>query len=185
MGLTSGTRVTAGSATAVAAGGLTAVLYGALHNDPSRTVAGTCITLTALVVLSLLLIRHWIVDTSEERRLLAAAQRQAQAERSSYLAAQAALTAEQGRLTTDRATERRAEAVRLQAERQVLAKEFEEKRADLIAETIEGFWRMVTSGEMAAPARQQSKVIPFPKPHQQPQHRPEPTRPREHGVVSP
>lgn len=181
--LTNGTKVTAGTAAVAMAGGLTVVLHGTLRANLAHTVGGTCITLVALTVIALILIRRWIVDTSEERRMLAAAQRQAQAERSRYFAAQAAMEVEQGRLTRDRAIEQRADAARLKAERDAMAAEFENKRGELIAETMRATFQMIHSGKLAPEHHRQSTVIQFPKQH--PQHQPERERSREHGVVGP
>jgi hypothetical protein len=181
MQLTGGTRALTGTAGATVAGGLSAVLYGTLRNDIARAVGGTCVTLTALTVVALVLIRQWIRDTADDRRLLAAAQREAQAERSRYFAAQAALEVEQGRLARDRSAEQRADAARLKAEREVMASEFEERRAALIAETMEATVLMMRGGELNPPPS--GNLIPFP--HQQAERQPERARSREHGVVGP
>lgn len=183
MGLTNGARVTAGTAATILTIGVSVVLYSTLHNDPSRVLLGTCITLSALTVIALILIRHWIGDTSEERRLLAASQREAQAERSRYFAAQAALEVEQGRLTVDRSTQLRADTKRLQVEREKMTADFEERRAALVSETIEEVVSMIVNGKLAPESPTENKVIQFPHQHSHPQ--PERARSREHGVVSP
>lgn len=180
---TGGTLALTGAAGAAAVGGLSAVLYGTLRDDIARAVGGTCVTLTALTIIALVLIRRWIGDTADERRLLGAAQREAQAERFRYFAAQAVLEIEQGRLTRDRAAERRADAVRLKGEREALAGEFEERRAALIAETMEATVLMMRNGELAPKPTASGNLIPFP--HQQAERQPERTRSREHGVVGP
>lgn len=164
-------------------GGLSVALYGTIRPNMAHTLGGTCITLTALTTLALILIRHWIVDTSEERRLLGAAQCAAQAEQSRYVALQAALENEQGRLTRDLAAERAGLAVRLKAEREAMATEFEEQRASVIAETMEETVLMIVSKKLAPPTAVQSKVIQL-REHQQ-QRQLERERSREHGVVGP
>jgi hypothetical protein len=174
----------AGAAATATGVGLTTVLYGTLHADIPHTVGGSCITLAALAVLGLILIRQWIVDTSEERRLLGAAQREAQSQRSKYFAAQAALQVEQGRLSLDRAAQVRSDAARLLAEREALRAEFEDKRAALIAETMEATILMIRSGKAAPqPKPIVGNLIEFPRQHHQTTAEPE--RTREHGVVGP
>lgn len=181
MDLTGGTRVTAGAAGAAMAAGLAVILYGTLRDDLARALGGTCLTLTALTVLALALIRRWVVDTRDERRILAAAQREAVAERSRYFAAQAALEIEQGRLNRDMAAERAGLAARLKAERDAIAADFEERRATLIAETMEATLLMVRNDKLAP--QPSAKLIRFP--HQQAEQQPERERSREHGVVGP
>ncbi|WP_328436994.1 hypothetical protein OHA71_06735 [Streptomyces sp. NBC_00444] len=188
MELNGGTRVLATGAAAALTGGLSVVVYGTFRNDLGRALGGTCLTLTALTVIALILIRQWIVETSEERRLLAVSQREAQAEKSRYFAAQAALEVEQGRLSRDRAAERRADERRLMVERKAIADEFEEQKAALIAETMEATVMMFRDGKRAAvPA--QGKLIqlrqPQPQPEQEPQAHPERTRSRGRGVAGP
>lgn len=183
MGLTNGTRVVAGASGASVVGGLAVVLYGTLRDDLARAVGGTAVSLTALTVLALVLLRRWIVDTSNERRLLAATQREFVAERSRYFAAQAALEVEQGRLNRDMAAERAALDARLKAEREAMAVEFEEQRATLISETMEATVLMIHDGRLAPDAQTQSKVIQL-RAHQAQRH-PERERSREHGVVGP
>lgn len=164
-------------------GGLVVVLHGTLRGNLAHTVGGTCLTLVALTAIALILIRRWIVDTSEERRILAASQREAQNQKSTYIAAQAAMEVEQGRLTRDRAMQLRADAARLDAEREAMAAEFEEKRATLSSEAMEATFRMILGRKLDGPASVESKVIQFP--HQHPQHQPERARSREHGGVAP
>ena len=178
-----GTQAMAATAGTALVAGLAVVLYGTLRDDLARALGGTCVTLTALTVIALVLIRRWIVDTSEERRILAAAQREAERERSRYFAAQAALENEQGRLTRDRATERLADAARLKVERDAIAADFENRRGALIAETMEATMRMVRGGKLAPDAPASGTLIPFP--HQQAHRQAERERSREHGVVGP
>lgn len=183
MDVTGSTRTVVTAATATTAVGLTVVLYGTIRSDVVRTMGGTCLTLTALATIALVLIRRWTVDTSEERRALGSKLRDAQSEHTRYIALQAALENEQGRLTRDRAAERLADAARLLEERKALREEFEEQRAALIVETMEATWLMFQRLKSSGPAPAPNKVIPFPKP--QPQPRVERERSREHGVVGP
>lgn len=163
--------------------GLGVVLYGTLRDDLARTLGGTCLALIALTVIALILIRSWIVDTSQERRILGASQREAQRQRDMYFAAQAALEVEQGRLNQDRAAERRADIIRLQAERKAMEQEFEDRRATVIAETMEATILMMRSGDLDPAPSTTGRLIPFP--HQQAQPHPERARSREKGVVGP
>ncbi|MFF7946955.1 hypothetical protein [Streptomyces griseorubiginosus] len=158
-----------------------------LHDDLPVSIAGLSLTLTALTTVALILLYGWITDAREERGLLSAAQCEAQAEKSRYVALQAALEAEQGRRTQDRAAERRADQQRLKVERDAMERQFEEQRASLIAETMEATFMMIHNGKFASAEPTRSKVIQFPRdlPHQQPQGHPERERSREHGVVGP
>jgi hypothetical protein len=168
-------------------GGLATILHGVLQNDLPASIAGLSLTLTALTAVALILLRGWITDSREERCHLATAQSEAQAERSRYVALQAALEAEQGRRTQDRAAERRADQQRLKVERDAMERQFEEQRAVLIAETMEATFLMIRDGKFAPAEPTRSKVIQFPKdlPHQQPQRHVAQERSREHGVVGP
>lgn len=187
MSRTTGTRVAVTAAATAMLGGLGTILYGVLQHDLPISVAGLGLTLTALTAVALILLRGWITDTQQERQLLAASQREAQAEKSRHFAARAAMEVEQGRLTRDRQAERRADERRLRAEREAMERQFEEQRAVLIAETMEATFLMIHKGKFAPAEPTRSKVIQFPKdlPHQQPQHRAERERSREHGGVAP
>ena len=157
---------------------------GVLRSDLDNAVGGTCLTLVAVTTIALACVRRWIVDTREERRILAAAQREAERERSRYFAAQAALENEQGRLNRDMAAERQRIAAQLVKEREAMRIEFEEKRADLIAETMEATVRMFHAGKFAPETAATGQLIHFPKqdPAAQATER---ARSREHGVVGP
>lgn len=164
--------------------GLAVTLYGAIRDQPAHSLSGVCITMIALTALILLAIqgnRRSIADTRDERRALAIAQGQAMAEQSRYLAAQAALEIEQGRLNRDMAAERAALAARLKAECDQLREEFEERRAALIAETMETTFLLMRGNKFDPTASAQGNLIPFPDRQPQPQR----ARSREHGVVGP
>lgn len=153
-----------------------------LTDATRNTAAAGAVVLLAGVSVTLVVIRRWIVDTTNERRILAAAQRQAEGERSRYFAARAALENEQCRLNRDMNAERQAIAVRLKAERGALQSEFEKGRSALIAETIESTVLMLSSGK-PAPGQKPGNLIPFPSQQQDPA--PERERSREHNEVAP
>lgn len=176
-------KTMAAAAAAVALAGLTAIIYGLIRDDLPRSIGGLGLTVIGLFALVLVAMRRWVTDTRQERALLAASQREAQAERARYFAAQAALENEQGRLNRDVAAARRALDVRLQAEREAMAKDFEAKRGDLIAETMEATFRMIHGDKLAAERAASGRLIQFPRQHPEPQ--PERARSREHGVVGP
>jgi len=182
MDLTAGTRATAVTGTVILAGGIAALLDGIIHRDVACTLGGVCAFLTALTFIALALVHRWITDTSEERRLLAATQREAQARKDTYLTAQAGLENEQGRLNRDMAAARAALTAQLQAEREQMDAEFEERRAALISETTEATFLMMQGGKFTAAAPAARKVIQL-RDHQQ--RRPERERSREHGGVAP
>lgn len=182
MDVTGGMRAATAAGTAVLISGLGVTLHGIIRDDLSHSIGGTCLTLVALLTIGLVVLRRWIVDTSERERLLDEARRFADAERVRYIAAQAALENEQGRLTQDRAAERLADAARLIEERKALRAEFEEQRATLITETMEATVRMIQQRRLvASPAP--SKVIQLRQPQRQ--RLVERERSREHGVVGP
>lgn len=165
----------------MALGGLATVVHGIIRSNAAHSVGGGFLAVAGLAVLALVAIYRWVTDTRDERRALAAAQREAQGRKDTYLAAQAALENEQGRLNRDVAAERAALDARLKAEREAIAAEFEERRAALIAETMEATLLMVQDGKLAP--QPTGKLIRFP--HQQTDHQPERERSREHGVVGP
>ncbi|MFF7142341.1 hypothetical protein ACFZB5_13970 [Streptomyces nodosus] len=185
MDLTAGTKATAAMSMLVMAVGITAILYGAIRNDLARSVGGACLAIAALTLIALISIQKWITDTSEERRILAAATRQAQDERTRYIAAQAALENERGRLHRDLAAARARIAPTLAAERTKLAAEFEEDRARLISESFETGVLMERAGMLkpGAPAARESNLIQFPG--QEHARLPERERSRGRGGVVP
>ncbi|MFK0018264.1 hypothetical protein [Streptomyces sp. NPDC090798] len=185
MDVTAGTRATAISAAVVMAAGLTIILYGVVRNDLARSLGGACLTMTSLTLIALVAIKRWVTDTSEDRRLLAASIREAQAEKSRYFAAKAALENEQGRLTRDAAIDRRRAAVAAMAEREALHQQFEEKRAQLVCETFEMAFEMARQvpDEHARADDKRDVVIQFPV--QQQEQAPARARSRGHNVVGP
>jgi hypothetical protein len=181
MDLTGGTRNTAAAGATLTLGGVAAILHGIIRNNPTHSMGGGFLALTGLTVIALVVIHQWVTDTTDERRALAAAQREAQARKDTYLAAQAALENEQVRLNRDMAAERAGIAVRFRADREAMAADFEERRASLIAETMQATVLMMRDGKLAP--QPSAKLIPFP--HQQAERQPERERSREHGVVGP
>lgn len=179
MDLTGGTRATATAAGTILLGGLSLTLYGTIRDDFAHALGGTCLTITALTVIALVIIHRWIIDTSNERRILAEAQAKAQDECARYVALQAALENEQGRLRQDVNAELAAINERLEVERRKMDADFEERRNDLISQTMEVTVRMFHNGKFAPEAASRGSVIPFPQ--QEPQRQ----RAREHGVVGP
>jgi hypothetical protein len=184
MERTSGSIKTLAAAAGVAVlAGLAVVLYGLTHDDLARSIGGLGVTILGLTVLGLIAIRHWITNTRQDQLLLAAAQREAQAERSRYFAARVTLEVEQDRLRRDLDAERRALAARMQAEREAMRQDFETRRGDLIAETMEATFRMLQSDKLNTEHAMTGRLIQFPRQHPEPQ--PAPARSREHGVVGP
>lgn len=183
MELTSGTRTTAAAASVAGLVGLVVTFHGAVRDQLAHSLGGVCLTMIALTALILVAIRKWVTDTSLERTVLAATQREAQTERSRYVALQAALENEQGRLRQDMAAERAALTARLKSERAALAAEFDERRDSLIAETMEATVLLHINGKLAPGKPTAGTLIPFP--NQQSQGGLERARSREHGVVGP
>ncbi|KMS79061.1 hypothetical protein ACH49_13445 [Streptomyces leeuwenhoekii] len=183
MDLTGGARATAIAAAATMLGGLSVLLHGIVHSNTAHAIGGGGLTIVALMTVSMLLLRRWIVDTRTERQALADAQRQAEAERARYFAAQAALENEHARLARDMARERASISATLMKEREAMRAEFEDERATLVCETMEATVLMFHGGRFAPETPKQSNLIRFPK--ELPAQTPAADRSREHGVVGP
>lgn len=179
MDLTGGTRATATTAGTILLGGLTLTLYGSIRDNVAHSVSGTCFTIVAITVIALLIIRRWVVDTSDERRRLAEAERRAQDEYASYIALKAALEVEQGRLRQDISAEHAALNERLAVERAAMQEEFELARTELSNEAMRIAFSWVKGGKVRPPERARTNLIPFP------QQDPQQERAREHEVVHP
>ncbi|WP_327671905.1 MULTISPECIES: hypothetical protein [unclassified Streptomyces] len=163
--------------------GLAATLYGALRHQISVSFGGGSLVVTALTLLSLILVRHWINDTRTERAALAAAQREAEAERSRYFAAQAALENEQGRLHRDLLAERAGIAATLSAGEAKLRSELEEERAQLTSEAFRTGVEMERAGMLRKPEQRRNNLIRFPERLPEQQHAaPEPEREHSRGI---
>lgn len=181
MDLTAGTKATAATAAVVITAGLSAILYGVIRSDLARALGGACLTTPALVLLALVAIRAWVMNTNEERRQLAASTREAQAERSRYFAAQAALENEQARLNRDMASDRARAAATLAAERKSMEAYFDEKRAKLVTDAFTTGVQMERAGTLKPKKPETGNLIQFP----QQERAAERERSREHGVVGP
>lgn len=185
MDLTSGTRTMASVSAGVMLGGIGLTLHGVWRDQPAHSLAGVVLSMIALTVIILTTVHHWVTDTSTERTALAAAQREAQAERARAFAAQAALENEQGRLYRDLAAERAAIRGRLEVERAAMQQEFEDARSQLVADAMETLASWVVGGKVCPPTRETGNLIRFPKQQPVQVQTPQRERSREHGVVGP
>lgn len=133
----------------------------------------------ALTAIILAVLHRWITDTRLERQVLAAAQRQAQTERATYIAAKAALENEQTRLYRDLAADRAADTQRLAVERQAMQDEFDDARAQLVTEAMATVASWIIDGKVRPPERLAGNLIQFPRQEQQRE------RAHGHGAVVP
>ncbi|MEE4598285.1 hypothetical protein V2J94_41690 [Streptomyces sp. DSM 41524] len=90
--------------------------------------------------------RTWVTDVSSERHHLQLAARDLDTERTRYIASQAALQEERGRMRSDLASVHAQTRQELERERETLRQEFEDQRGELIRETFEETVRMVRAG---------------------------------------
>lgn len=181
MEFTANSKMAAAGATAVLIAGFAVIVRSTRYGSVAGSIGGACLILCALTIVSLVLIKYWVCNTTEERRILGAATRAAQDERTRYIAAQAALENEQGRLNRDMAAERARIAGQLIAERTKMARDFEEQRAILAAESFRTGVEMERAGMLRPEAPQPANLIQFPRDLPQPER----ARSREHGVVGP
>lgn len=86
MDLTASNRATTATAAVALTAAITATLYGVIANEPARALGGVCLTMFALTLVLLVAIKRWITDTRDERRRLAEAIHDAQAEREAMAA---------------------------------------------------------------------------------------------------
>ncbi|MFJ6566281.1 hypothetical protein ACIQNU_02585 [Streptomyces sp. NPDC091292] len=179
----SGARATTTAGGTILLGGAALTLYGVTSGQAAHSLGGLAGTLVGLTAIILSVIHGWVTDTRSERIILAAVQREAQAERSRYIAAQAALENEQARLNRDAAAERARARAGLAAEREAMKIAFEEERAKLVCETFEAAVQMVRHGQLDDQPVKSEVVIQFPT--QQPERSGEHSRSRERGVVGP
>lgn len=181
MSLTGGLRTARATGIALLAAGLSASGYGVATQATPHSLAGVCLTVTALTLIALTCIRAWIVNTSAERDQLIEARSDAEAERRRYFAAQAALEGEMTRLTRDMAADRARAAAKLLADRTAMEAEFEENRLQLQTEAFRTGVQMERSGMLKpeTPALP-TNLIPFPG-HPSPARE----RTREHEGVGP
>ncbi|MEU1448725.1 hypothetical protein [Streptomyces mirabilis] len=143
--------------------------------------------MVGLTAIILTVIRSWIVDTRDERRILAAVQRQAESERARYIALQASLVNEETRLKKDIAAERAALTARLKNEREAMQAEFDAALGEASADAVKIAMSWVHGGKLAPPQHQRGNLIHFPHQHPEPESQPQAQRERsrEHGVVGP
>lgn len=154
--------VAAGTGVVLTAG-LGIVLIGIVRNDPARAAGGSCLTITALTLIALVVIRRWITDTSAERTRHLDAARAAHDERIRYIAAQAALSSERTRMRRDSAAETARLKTQLAAEREALQDQFDAERGRLICESFKAGVLMQESGVLDAPSANETGVIQFPR----------------------
>ncbi|MBT2505110.1 hypothetical protein J7I98_04205 [Streptomyces sp. ISL-98] len=180
MDLTAGTRATAISAAIVLVLGVAVILYGVAENDLARSLGGACLSMTALTLIALVAIKKWCTDTRVERASLTAATRAADAERTRYVALESALATERARTRRDIQAQQEAMAARLEAECVAMQERFEERRAQLICDTMEMTLQMKNAGLLDPPAagEDRGRVIGFPAQHPQTQAE----RARDHGA---
>lgn len=183
MDLTGSTRTTVITTTAVTLGGFTLTLYGLGRDQLTHSLTGVAITMIALAAIILTVIHHWVTDTRTERACLAAAQREAQAERTRYIAAQAASENEQVRLRRDLDAERARLAARARTERKALLAELEEQRATLVSETMQATFQMFHEGRFNPATGRGATIIRLPQ--LQADDAPQHERARGRGVVGP
>lgn len=189
MNFTGGTRATITiSATALLAGVL-ASTYGIVRNTIPHSLAGLGLIVAASTAIALAVLRNWIIDTHDERRNLAAAQRQAEGQRSQYYGAQANLENEMGRQARDTAAQRAANTASLIKEREALRAAFEAERLQQSQKAFLLGARMERAGMLKPDEPAPTNLIQFPqqqpapeREHQQPA---EQTQPWEHGVGGP
>ena len=138
--------------------------------------------MVGLSLVILIFVRRWVCETNAERQALTQAQRDAQGERSRYIALKAALEGEHGRRVRDMAAERAGIAATLRAERAKLAAEYRESRAKELSEAFQTGVEMERAGMLKRRQTPRDNLLKFPGRQTE---RPDQERSREHGVVSP
>lgn len=166
-------------------GGLGLTVYGVWRGQAPHCLAGVVLSMIALTLAILAVVHHWVTDTSAERAALAAAQRQAQEERNTYIAAKATVENELARLHKDLAADRAADAQRLKAERQAMQDEFDDARTELVNGAMETLAAWIVGGKVRPPERETGNLIRFPKQSEEQAAQRQRERAREHGVVGP
>lgn len=160
--------------------GFAIIIRSTSSDDVAGSIGGACLVMVALTIIICVLVRHWVVNTTTERTILAAATREAQAQRAFYQANQCALENEQGRLNRDMAAERARIAKTLITERAKMRAEFNEERAQIQADAFRTGVEMERAG-MLKPGTEHTRGNLIPFPGQQPAHAAERERSREHG----
>lgn len=180
MNLKGNAKATTAAGAALLAGGLAFSGHGVISGHAHCSMAGVALVVTALTLMTLAIIRKWIGDARDERRDLATARREADAEQRKYFALQAALEGEMTRLRRDMAIEQAQNAATLSAERAAMQAELEEQRLQIATEAFRTGVEMERAGMLKpeAPAAPPN-LIPFPK------RTPDHERSRGHEVVGP
>ncbi len=181
MAFTASSKMATAEAIVVLIAGFFLIAYSARFDETAGTVAGACLVFCALTLVTLVRIKEWVTNTSQERRTLADATRAADEVRNRYIAAQAAMEIEQARRSRDMAAERAHLEARLATERAKMRREFEEERATNAAEAFRTGVEMERAGMLGPDTPQLGNLIQFPKdlPAQQRE------RSREHGASHP
>ena len=175
MDYTAGAKAAAVSAAAIMTAGFAVIGHSTLKGSTSGSVAGTCLVVAALTLISLTFIRRWVQDVQDERRTLATAVREAQDEQRRYIAAHATLVSEKGRMVRDAAAERGRIAGVLATEREAMEARFEEQCYQIKREAFRAGVEFERFGTLKPEQEATGSLIPFP----------ERERAREHGVAGP
>ncbi|MFD8866076.1 hypothetical protein ACFV1F_17155 [Streptomyces sp. NPDC059590] len=161
---TCSTAITSNALTAIGlATGGAAIAAGVIVKQPALAVGGTCLAMVSLTGIVLMSVRSWITDVSAERHQLQLAARDLDAERTKYIASQAALQEERSRMRTDLANEQARTRQQLEQEREAIRQEFDDQRGQLICETFEETVRLIRAG-LLDPQEPGAigTVVPFP-----------------------
>nr|WSZ97322.1 hypothetical protein OH820_18120 [Streptomyces sp. NBC_00857] len=133
--------------------------------------------MTALTLVALVSIRRWTTDTHAERVRLADATREAETEKSRYIAGQAAMEVERDRMRRDAASGREQLEIQLATARQALADQLEEDRAKISCDALEAALIMLP-GLLSEGRPEHGTVIGFPAQPARHQRAQEPKRDR-------
>ncbi|MFE9921623.1 hypothetical protein ACFYQA_08570 [Streptomyces sp. NPDC005774] len=182
MGLTASNKAAVATAIGILICGFAVIVQNTSRDNVAGSIGGACLVMAGLALGSLTFVRRWVCDTSDERRVLAAAQREAQGERSRYFAAQAALENEQGRLTRDMAADRARLTATLTVEREKMQAEFEGSRAQELSEAFQTGVEMERAGMLKRSRPPRGNLLKFPQ--KQPEAL-EQDRTREHEAAGP
>ena len=162
--------------------GSTVIIRSASTDNVAGSIGGACLVMAGLTLIILIFVRRWVCETGAERQSLGHAQRDAQDERSRYIALKAALEGEHARLTRDMAAERAGVAATLRAERAKMTAEYRENRAKELSEAFQTGVEMERAGMLKRRQLQRGNLLKFPGPQAE---MPDQARSREHGVVGP
>ncbi|WKD36565.1 hypothetical protein [Streptomyces xanthophaeus] len=144
------------------------VAYGIVEHSMEASVGGGLAGLAASAMLTLAKVRAWTVDTTEERRQLEEAKRQAHDTHTRYVAAEGALEGEHRRRVRDLEGERAALLRQVEAAKADLDDRYEAQREALIIESMQTGIKLYLAGLLNAPATApEAKIMPFPGQQQQ------------------